>query len=68
MRRFSIPAMPSLNSLRTLHPEIRSDFTIDQHWERYESARHGMWRTLFERQAKVLPGRACSEFLKVLPS
>ena len=58
--------MPSLDSLRALHPEIRSDFTIDQHWERYDSAQHGMWRTLFERQARILPGRACSEFLEGL--
>ncbi|MGZ5960613.1 MAG: phenylalanine 4-monooxygenase [Rhizomicrobium sp.] len=55
--------MPSLDSLRALHPQIRPDFTIDQHWERYDSAQHGMWRTLFEHQAKILPGRACSEFL-----
>ena len=55
--------MPSLESLRAQHPEIRPDFTIDQHWERYDSAQHGMWRTLFELQAKILPGRACSEFL-----
>jgi phenylalanine-4-hydroxylase len=55
--------MPSLDSLRSLHPKIRPDFTIDQNWERYDSAQHGMWRTLFERQAKILPGRACGEFL-----
>jgi phenylalanine-4-hydroxylase len=55
--------MPTLDELRTKHPEIREDFTIDQHWERYGAAEHGIWRTLFERQAKVLPGRACSEFL-----
>jgi len=56
-------AMPDLDSLRRQHPEIRSDFTIDQHWERYDSAQHAMWRSLFERQAKILPGRACGEFL-----
>jgi len=58
--------MPSLDSLRAKHPEIRSDFTIDQHWERYNPAQHGVWRTLFEHQAKVLPGRACDEFLSGL--
>ena len=57
------PDMPSLESLRPKHPEIRPDFTIDQHWERYTDAEHGIWRTLFEHQAKVLPGRACQEFL-----
>jgi len=55
--------MPTLDELRTKHPEIRGDFTIDQYWERYGAAEHGIWRTLFERQAQVLPGRACSEFL-----
>lgn len=55
--------MQSLESLRPKHPEIRPDYTIDQHWERYDDAQHGMWRTLFEHQAKILPGRACKEFL-----
>src|SRR5690348_10617745 len=55
--------MQSLDSLRPKHPEIRADYTIDQHWERYDSAQHGMWRTLFDHQMKILPGRACAEFL-----
>ncbi len=55
--------MPNLEELKSKHPEIGDDFTIDQHWERYGQAEHGIWRTLFERQAKVLPGRACREFL-----
>ncbi|MEI9994493.1 MAG: phenylalanine 4-monooxygenase [Rhizomicrobium sp.] len=63
---FSIPAMPNLDTLRAKHPEIRPDFTIDQHWERYGAAEHGVWKTLFDRQAKVLPGRACDEFLQGL--
>ncbi len=58
--------MPTLEQLRPKHPEIHSDFTIDQRWERYDAAQHGMWRTLFEHQAKVLPGRACDEFLSGL--
>jgi phenylalanine-4-hydroxylase len=55
--------MQSVESFRERHPEIRPDYTIDQHWERYTPAQHGVWRTLFEHQASVLPGRACSEFL-----
>jgi phenylalanine-4-hydroxylase len=55
--------MPTLETLRHKHPEIRPDYTIDQYWERYDPVQHGMWNTLFEHQAKVLPGRACSEFL-----
>jgi phenylalanine-4-hydroxylase len=55
--------MPTLDELRPLHPDIGADFTIPQRWERYSAAEHAIWRTLFERQARVLPGRACREFL-----
>ncbi len=55
--------MATLDNLRSTHPEIRADYTIDQHWERYGAEEHGVWRTLFERQSKVLPGRASAEFL-----
>ncbi|MBV9902992.1 MAG: phenylalanine 4-monooxygenase [Alphaproteobacteria bacterium] len=55
--------MATLEQLRIKHPEIGADYTINQHWERYGAAEHGVWRTLYERQAKVLPGRACDEFL-----
>jgi len=55
--------MPTLDELRLLHPDIGADFAIPQHWERYGAAEHAIWRTLFERQARVLPGRGCQEFL-----
>ncbi len=41
----------------------QSDPVIDQGWEHYTRAEHGVWRTLFERQAKLLPGRACREYM-----
>ncbi|HEY1721457.1 MAG TPA: phenylalanine 4-monooxygenase [Magnetospirillaceae bacterium] len=41
----------------------RADWTIDQNWERYTAAEHGVWRTLFERQQKLLIGRACDSFI-----
>src|SRR5262245_50548008 len=41
----------------------RPDWTIDQEWERYTGAEHAVWRTLFERQTKLLPARACDEFV-----
>ncbi len=58
--------MTQLDDLRSKHPEIRADYTIDQHWERYGAEDHGVWRTLFERQSSVLPGRASDEFLEGL--
>jgi phenylalanine-4-hydroxylase len=40
-----------------------ADWTIPQNWEAYSAAEHGVWRTLYERQAALLPGRACNEYL-----
>jgi phenylalanine-4-hydroxylase len=42
------------------------DWTIDQHWDRYTAEEHGVWDTLFARQAKLLPGRASNAWLKGL--
>ncbi len=41
----------------------RADWTIDQGWADYTPAEHAVWRTLFERQTRLLPGRACDEFV-----
>ena len=43
--------------------ETASDFTIDQDWEHYGGEEHAIWRFLFERQQKLLVGRACREYL-----
>lgn len=40
------------------------DWTIDQGWDGYAAEEHATWRTLFERQSRLLPGRACSAFLR----
>ena len=47
----------------TAQPE-RADWTIEQGWENYTPEEHATWRTLFERQTKLLPGRACDEFVQ----
>ena len=44
-------------------PAQRADWTIDQGWERYTAEEHGVWKTLFERQSRLLPGRACDQFV-----
>jgi phenylalanine-4-hydroxylase len=41
----------------------RADWTIDQAWEDYTADEHAVWQTLFARQSKLLPGRACDEFV-----
>ncbi len=40
-----------------------SDFTIEQNWQGYSEEEHAVWRLLFERQQKLLVGRACGEYL-----
>jgi len=42
----------------------RADWTIEQGWERYTPAEHAVWQRLFERQSRLLPGRACAAFVQ----
>lgn len=43
-----------------------ADWTIPQGWEKYTADEHAVWDLLFERQAKLLPGRASEAFLRGL--
>lgn len=43
---------------------LRADWTVPQGWAGYTPAEHATWRTLFERQQRLLPGRACDAFLQ----
>jgi phenylalanine-4-hydroxylase len=52
------------HGLAAAHAPERPDWTIDQGWERYTAEDHGVWKTLYERQSKLLPGRACDEFVQ----
>lgn len=45
-----------------------ADFTIDQDWESYSPAEHDRWDRLLQRQEKILPGRACDEFIQAMGS
>jgi phenylalanine-4-hydroxylase len=43
-----------------------ADWTIPQDWAAYTAEEHATWDRLFARQAKLLPGRASSAYLKGL--
>ena len=45
-------------------PPERPDWTIPQDWSRYGPEDHATWKTLFERQSRLLPGRACDAFVQ----
>lgn len=47
-------------------PDAAADWTIDQAWDSYTPGEHAVWDTLYERQAALLPGRACDEFMRGL--
>lgn len=40
-----------------------ADWTIPQNWDAFTAEEHAVWDTLFERQARLLPGRASKAYL-----
>lgn len=48
---------------RDYRPES-PDWTVDQGWAAYTAEEHAVWKTLFERQSRLLPGRACDAFVQ----
>ena len=42
---------------------VAADHTIDQRWNAYSAEEHARWDALTERMMKLLPGRACREFM-----
>ena len=43
-----------------------ADWTVPQDWAHFTAEEHRVWDTLFERQAKLLPGRASNAYLRGL--
>ncbi len=48
---------------KSLKTPPSDDFVVEQGWQGYDAGAHAIWRELFERQSRILPGRACREFL-----
>jgi len=46
--------------------QVGQDWEIEQGWSRYSDEDHAIWRFLFERQQKLLTGRACRDYLEGL--
>lgn len=45
-------------------PNAKADGTIDQGWSNYSATEHTTWKTLYNRQMGLLPGRVCDEYLE----
>src|SRR5438874_9184042 len=52
--------------LERLMTTVGPDFAIEQNWQDYSEEDHAIWRLLFERQQRLLVGRACREYLEGL--
>ncbi|GIZ50810.1 phenylalanine 4-monooxygenase [Noviherbaspirillum aridicola] len=55
------------------HGKLRGDYSgcderyvVQQDWQAYTPEQHALWRRLYQRQAKLVPGRACQVFLDSL--
>ena len=64
-----------LNSVadKSDHAALRGDYSnaddhyvVQQNWDAHTPAQHALWRKLYARQAGLLPGRACQEFIDAL--
>lgn len=44
--------------------EVNEDYTLPQNWDKFTKEEHARWDTLYNRQRKILEGRAAPEFLK----
>lgn len=50
-------------ALRGDYTHADAEYEVLQHWHAYTPEQHALWRRLYQRQAGLVPGRACDEFL-----
>lgn len=53
-------------TLRGNYAKADAQYVVAQEWAAYTPAQHELWRRLYERQARLLPGRACDIFIDSL--
>ena len=56
----------STHGLRGDYADMRPDYTVSQVYSRYRDTDQDRWRRLYARQMRLVPGRACPEFLRVV--
>jgi phenylalanine-4-hydroxylase len=50
-------------NLRGDYSRARADYVVEQRWDEYRADEHALWRRLYARQMKLVPGYACEEYL-----
>ena len=56
----------STHAVRGDYSHMRANYTVDQDYASYSDADRDRWRRLYARQMRLVPGRACPEFLRVI--
>lgn len=52
--------------LRGDYSKIDAQYVVEQDWDAYTPEQHALWRRLYQRQAQLIPGRACDVFIDSL--
>ncbi len=58
----------SNHGLRGDYGSMRPDYTVAQDYAKYGVEEQARWRRLYDRQIRLVPDRACDEFLRVVES
>ena len=53
-------------TLRGDYAHADAQYVVAQNWPAYTPTQHALWRKLYQRQATLLPGRACDLFIDSL--
>jgi phenylalanine-4-hydroxylase len=53
-------------TLRGDYSKADAQYVVQQDWAAYTPEQHALWRRMYERQMKLVPGRACDEFITSL--
>jgi phenylalanine-4-hydroxylase len=53
-------------TLRGDYGRADAQYVVTQDWASYKPEQHALWRKLYERQARLVPGRACDAFIESL--
>ncbi len=53
-------------TLRGDYSQCDEHYVVRQDWTAYTPEQHALWRRLYQRQAKLVPGRACDVFIDSL--
>ena len=62
----SVTEKSDAGSLRGDYTLADAQYVVKQDWAAYTPEQHALWRRLYERQAKLIPDRACDVFIESL--